>query len=83
MGFKPSRWNAFVADPPDDLEEYPVDISGITPIQALPNIPDEGAPEWPGPDSELEIEAPIDAHVSLDRGGEGKWCHYLSFYLIG
>lgn len=66
------RWNAFVADPPDDLEEYPVDISGITPIQALPNVPDEGVLEWPGPNSELEIEAPIDAHVALDRWGEGR-----------
>ncbi|HYP26765.1 MAG TPA: phospholipase D-like domain-containing protein [Blastocatellia bacterium] len=66
------RWNAFVADPPDDLEEYPVDLSGITPIQALPNVPDEGVPDWPGPDSELAFDAPIDAHVTLDRGGEGR-----------
>jgi phosphatidylserine/phosphatidylglycerophosphate/cardiolipin synthase-like enzyme len=65
------RWNAFVADPPDD-PEYPVDISGVTPIQGLPNVPDEGVPQWPGPDSELEIEAPIDPHQTLDRGGEGR-----------
>lgn len=66
------RWNAFVADPPDELEDYPVDISGITPIQALPNVPDEGVPEWPGPDSELAFDALIDPHITLDRGAEGR-----------
>jgi phosphatidylserine/phosphatidylglycerophosphate/cardiolipin synthase-like enzyme len=66
------RWNAFVADPPDDLEDYPVDIDGVTPIQALPIIPEEGVPDWPGPASELEIEAPIDPHTTLDRGDEGR-----------
>jgi phosphatidylserine/phosphatidylglycerophosphate/cardiolipin synthase-like enzyme len=65
------RWNAFVVDPPDD-PEYPVDISGVAPILGLPNVPDEGVPQWPGPDSALEIEAPIDPHVILDRGGEGR-----------
>lgn len=66
------RWNAFVADPPDELEDYPVDLTGITPIQALPNVPDEGVSEWPGPDSELAFDAPIDPHITLDRGGEGR-----------
>jgi len=66
------RWNAFLADPPDELEEYPVNIDGITPIQALPDIPEAGVPDWPGPASELEIEAPIDPHTALDRGDEGR-----------
>lgn len=66
------RWNAFVADPPDELEDYPVDLAGVTPIQALPNVPDEGVPDWPGPDSELAFDALTDAHVTLDRGPEGR-----------
>lgn len=66
------RWNAFMADPPDELEDYPVNIEGITPIQTLPDIPEEGVPDWPGPASDLEIDAPIDPHTTLDRGGEGR-----------
>jgi phosphatidylserine/phosphatidylglycerophosphate/cardiolipin synthase-like enzyme len=66
------RWNAFVADPPDALEEYPVDLTGITPIANLPNVPEEGVPEWPGPASELQFDAAIDPHVTLDRGLEGR-----------
>lgn len=66
------RWNAFMADPPDQFEEYPVNIEGVTPIQSLPDIPEAGVPDWPGPASELEIDAPIDPHTALDRGGEGR-----------
>lgn len=66
------RWNAFMADPPDELEDYPVEIEGVTPIQALPDIPEEGVPDWPGPASDLEINATIDPHTTLDRGGEGR-----------
>lgn len=65
------RWNAFVADPPDDTEDYPVDLTGITPIPALPVIPEEGVPSWPGPASDLAFDAPIDPHTVLDRGPEG------------
>lgn len=66
------RWNAFVADPPDALGEYPVDVNGITPIEALPNIPEEGVPEWPGPASDLAVDAAIDPHTTLDRGTAGR-----------
>jgi phosphatidylserine/phosphatidylglycerophosphate/cardiolipin synthase-like enzyme len=65
------RWNAFVADTPDD-PQYPVELSGVTSIEGLPNVPDEGVPQWPGPNSDLDINAPIDPHVILDRGGEGR-----------
>ena len=66
------RWNAFVADPPDNTEDYPIDLTGITPIAALPVIPEEGVPTWPGPASDLAIDAPIDPHTTLDRGPEGR-----------
>ena len=66
------RWNAFMADPPDEFEDYPVNIAGVTPIQTLPDIPEEGVPDWPGPASDLEINATIDPHTTLDRGGEGS-----------
>ena len=29
-------------------------------------------PDWPGPASDLEIDATIDPHTTLDRGGEGR-----------
>ncbi|HEX2272193.1 MAG TPA: phospholipase D-like domain-containing protein [Pyrinomonadaceae bacterium] len=65
------RWNAFVTDPPDD-PEYPVNIDGLTTIDALPDIAEEGVPEWPGPASELPLDAIIDPHTSLDRGPDGR-----------
>jgi len=67
------RWNAFVADlPVFDEEDYPVDLTGMTPIQALPVIPEEGVPEWPGPASDLAFDAGIQPHITLDRGPEGS-----------
>lgn len=66
------RWNAFVADPPDPLEDYPVDLTGLTAIEAMPIVAEEGVPDWPGPDSELAIDAAIDAHTRLERGPEGR-----------
>jgi phosphatidylserine/phosphatidylglycerophosphate/cardiolipin synthase-like enzyme len=66
------RWNAFVADPPDEAEDYPVDLTGMTGIPNLPVIPEEGVPAWPGPASDLAIDAPIDPHTTLDRGPAGR-----------
>ena len=69
------RWNAFltfVGTNPSELVNYPVNITGVTPIQTLPNIPEEGVPEWPGPASDLAFDAPTDVHTSLDRGPEGR-----------
>ena len=66
------RWNAFIDNIPDELVDYPVELDGITPIPALPNIPEEGVPDWPGPDSDLAFDAPTTPHVTLDRGGEGR-----------
>jgi len=66
------RWNAFVADPPDALSDYPVDLTGLTPIAALPVIPELAAPQWPGPDSDLAIDADITPHTQLDRGPQGR-----------
>lgn len=66
------RWNAFVADPPDPVTGYPVDLTGLTPIQTMPVIPELRVPHWPGPNSELPVDAEITPHERLDRGPEGR-----------
>ena len=72
------RWNAFVADPPGLLTDYPVDLNGVTAIQNIPDIPQEGVPHWPGPVSDRAPDAPLDPDVApnpdteLDRGEEGR-----------
>ena len=66
------RWNAFVADPPGPLSNYPIDLTGLTPIATLPVIPELTAPQWPGPDSDLPADAEITPHARLDRGPQGR-----------
>lgn len=67
------RWNAYVASPtPNPTPDYPVDLTGVTAIANLPHIPEEGVPSWPGPASELALDAPITPHTVLDRGPEGR-----------
>ena len=67
------RWNAFVANnPPDPLSDYPVDLNGLTAIETLPVVPDLTVPNWPGPNSDIPIDADLTPHVVLDRGGSGR-----------
>ena len=65
------RWNAFVEDPPVH-PEYPVETDGLTLIPALPNVAEEGVPDWPGPASDLPLDAPPAHHTVLDRGPDGR-----------
>lgn len=66
------RWNALLSDPPPTSPNYPVDLTGVTPVLELPVIPEEGVPEWPGPASEIPVDAPTTPHAVLDRGPEGR-----------